>query len=55
MRRGNTGDKSAATRRPRQYLPSAQVVRELASVEDLNRLAEELRQRLSDSGPESGS
>jgi hypothetical protein len=51
-RRDYTGDRSEAARSRRQYLPSAQVVRELASVGDLSKLAEELRQRLSDSAPD---
>ncbi|HSR87246.1 MAG TPA: hypothetical protein VLM11_23950 [Streptosporangiaceae bacterium] len=52
LTRDNTGDRSAAGRR-RQYLPSAQVVHELASVGDLSKLADELRQRLTDSAPDS--
>jgi hypothetical protein len=49
MRRENPGDRSGGTRRRKQYLPSEQVVKELASLgPDLRKLAEELRNRLSD-------
>jgi hypothetical protein len=53
MRRDNTGDRSGTARSRTQYLPSAQVVQELATVGELSKLAEELRQCLSDSAPES--
>jgi hypothetical protein len=53
MRRDNPGDLSGSARGRKRYLPSAQVVQELATVEELNKLAEELRQCLSDSAPES--
>jgi hypothetical protein len=49
MSRDNPGERPAGARRRKQYLPSAQVVQELASLgPDLSTLAEELRQRLSD-------
>ncbi|HEY2312670.1 MAG TPA: hypothetical protein VGH96_03575 [Streptosporangiaceae bacterium] len=49
MRHDNSGERPAGARRRKQYLPSAQVVQELASLgPDLSTLAEELRQRLSD-------
>jgi hypothetical protein len=49
MRRDNSGERPAGGRRRKQYLPSAQVVQELASLgPDLSKLADELRQRLSD-------
>jgi hypothetical protein len=52
LRRDNPGERPAgARRRQKQYLPSAQVVQELASLgPDLTKLADELRQCLSDSG-----
>jgi len=54
MRRDNPGGRSGGTRRRKQYLPSEQVVKELASLgPDLAKLAEELRQRLSDSTSDS--
>jgi hypothetical protein len=53
MRRDNSGDRSGNTRGHQSYLPSAQVVQELATVGELNKLAEELRQCLSDSAPDS--
>jgi len=51
MTRDNPGDRPRAARRRKQYLPSAQVVNELASLgPDLGKLAEELRKRLTE-GP----
>jgi hypothetical protein len=45
------GERPSGARRRKQYLPSAEVVQELASLgPDLGKLAEELRQRLSDPG-----
>jgi hypothetical protein len=48
MRRDNPGDRPGHKRSRTQYLPSAQVVQELASVPDLRKLADELHSRLSD-------
>lgn len=48
-RHDNPGDGSPGTRRRKHYLPSEQVVKELASLgTGLRTLAEELRNRLSD-------
>jgi hypothetical protein len=49
MKRDDTSERPGSARRRKQYLPSAQVRRELASLgTDLGKLAEELRQRLSE-------
>jgi hypothetical protein len=54
-RRDSPGERRGGPRRHTQYMPSAQVVQELASLgPDLSKLAEELRQRLSDSTKDSG-
>jgi hypothetical protein len=48
-RREDSGERPRGARRRQSYLPSAQVVQELASLgPDLGKLADELRQRLSD-------
>jgi len=48
-RREDSGERPRGVRRRQRYLPSAQVVQELASLgPDLGKLADELRQRLSD-------
>ncbi len=48
-RREDSGEQPRGARRRQGYLPSAQVVHELASLgPDLGKLADELRQRLSD-------
>jgi hypothetical protein len=49
MRRNNPGDLARGSRARPRYLPSEQVVKELASLgTDLSTLADELRSRLSD-------
>jgi hypothetical protein len=49
MRRDNSGERPGGRRRRPRYLPSEQVVKELASLgPDLSTLADELRSRLSD-------
>jgi hypothetical protein len=49
LKRDDTGERPGGARKRKQYLPSAQVRRELASLGiDLGKLAEELRQRLSE-------
>jgi hypothetical protein len=50
IRHDDIGERSGGVRRRRkQYLPSAQVLRELTTLgPDLGKLAEELRQRLSE-------
>jgi hypothetical protein len=54
-RREDSGERPGGTRRRRpRYLPSAQVVQELASIGDLSKLAEELRSRLTDGTPDTG-
>jgi hypothetical protein len=48
-RHDHPGDRPGGKRRRKHYLPSEQVVKELASLgTDLSTLAEELRNRLSD-------
>ncbi len=55
LTRDSSGERPGGARRRKQYLPSAQVVQELASLgPDLATLAEELRNRLSDSATEAG-
>ncbi len=55
MTRDISGERPRGARRRKQYLPSAQVVQELTSLgPDLAKLAEELRNRLSDAATDPG-
>jgi len=49
MRRDDPGDRAAGARSRTRYLPSEQVLKDLVSLgPDLGKLADELRNRLSD-------
>jgi len=52
VRRDNAGDRAVSSRRRKRYLPSEQVLKELTSIADLRKLADDLHHRLSDASPE---